>query len=297
MIPPLILVDLALSRRLERAEGIACREFAEARARFYPETGATWQAIGGGSAVFDGIDSPITQCFGLGVAEPLTPHILDEVEVFFTERGAHTDLELSPLAGADALTLLCRRGYHPIEVSSVMVGQTYTSPRLSAVALAKEGDVHVAPAPITVEAPAGITLWSQVSTEAWAAELPDLRPFLEQMGTLQANREHSIAFLAYYEGTPAAAALLSLHEGIAMFAGAATLPAFRRKGLQAALLQARMQYAQTHDCDLAMMVAEAGSGSQRNAQRQGFAIAYTRLKWRREVSGPARPPAQEPRPE
>ena len=32
-------------------------------------------------------------------------------------------------------------------------------------------------------------------------------------------------------------------------------------------------------CDLAMMVAEAGSGSQRNAERQGFRIAYTRTKW------------------
>jgi hypothetical protein len=28
-----------------------------------------------------------------------------------------------------------------------------------------------------------------------------------------------------------------------------------------------------------MMVAEAGSDSQRNAERQGFRIAYTRMKW------------------
>ncbi|MBL8211642.1 MAG: GNAT family N-acetyltransferase [Bryobacterales bacterium] len=283
----MILVDLNLSRRLERAEGNACREFAEARQKLYPEFAATWREIGGGVAVYDGADSPITQCLGLGVAQPLIAEILDDVETFFTERGAHTDLELSPLAGVDALTLLCARGYHPIEISSVLVGQTSTSAR----------DLQVAPSASTVAVAADTTLWSQVSTEAWAAELPDLRPFLEQMGTLQSNREHSVAFLAYYEGTPAAAALLSLHDGIAMFAGAATLPAYRRKGLQAALLQARMQYAQAHNCDLAMMVAEAGSGSQRNAQRQGFQIAYTRLKWRKEAPGPARPPAQEPPPE
>jgi hypothetical protein len=28
-----------------------------------------------------------------------------------------------------------------------------------------------------------------------------------------------------------------------------------------------------------MMVAEAGSQSQRNAERTGFRIAYTRIKW------------------
>ena len=40
-----------------------------------------------------------------------------------------------------------------------------------------------------------------------------------------------------------------------------------------------MNYALEHGCDLAMMVAEAGSDSQRNAERQGFQVAYTRIKW------------------
>jgi hypothetical protein len=32
-------------------------------------------------------------------------------------------------------------------------------------------------------------------------------------------------------------------------------------------------------CDLAMMGAQPGSASQRNGERQGFRIAYTRIKW------------------
>jgi len=43
-----------------------------------------------------------------------------------------------------------------------------------------------------------------------------------------------------------------------------------------------MRYAHEHGCDLAMMVAEAGSESQRNAERQGFRVAYTRVKWKKE---------------
>jgi GNAT superfamily N-acetyltransferase len=66
---------------------------------------------------------------------------------------------------------------------------------------------------------------------------------------------------------------------VALFAGSATIPQMRRRGLQAALLRARMQFAADRGCDLAMMVAMAGSGSQRNAERQGFRIAYTRTKW------------------
>ena len=44
-----------------------------------------------------------------------------------------------------------------------------------------------------------------------------------------------------------------------------------------------MRYAFEHGCDLAMMVALAGSESQRNAERKGFRIAYTRTKWRLSV--------------
>jgi hypothetical protein len=35
-----------------------------------------------------------------------------------------------------------------------------------------------------------------------------------------------------------------------------------------------------HGCDLAMIVTVPGSGSQRNAEREGFRVAYTRVKWR-----------------
>jgi GNAT superfamily N-acetyltransferase len=71
-----------------------------------------------------------------------------------------------------------------------------------------------------------------------------------------------------------------MHQGVALFAGAATVPEMRRRGLQTALLAERLRYARLQGCDLAMMVAETGSNSQRNAERQGFRIAYTRFKWR-----------------
>jgi hypothetical protein len=53
----------------------------------------------------------------------------------------------------------------------------------------------------------------------------------------------------------------------------------RRNGAQLALLNTRLQTAASHGCDLAMMVAAPGSASQRNAERNGFRVAYTRTKW------------------
>jgi hypothetical protein len=71
--------DHALAQRLERAEGHACAQFAEARRRLFPDSGSEWMECSGAYAVFDGIGSPVTQTFGLGLFEELTPTALDAI--------------------------------------------------------------------------------------------------------------------------------------------------------------------------------------------------------------------------
>ncbi len=265
----MLFADLALSRRLERAEGHACRQFAEARSRLFPASGADWMECGGAYAVFDTVDSPVTQTFGLGIFEELNAASLDVIERFFEERGAQVLHEISPFAGVAALDLLCARQYRPIEISSVMF-RPVEEP-------AAEGDGNVN---VRVTTPDEGALWSDISAQGWAHEHPEFKDFLLQFGAITAAREQSPCFLAEVDGQPGAAGVLSIHDGVALFGGAATIPELRRRGLQGALLEARMRYAFEHGCDLAMMVAEVGSNSQRNAERKGFRIAYTRTKWR-----------------
>jgi len=116
----MVFSDLDLSRRLERAEGRACLEFAEARCRLYPDSMAAWMECGGTYAVFDGVNSPVTQSFGLGLFEQVSPSSLDRIESFFLDRQAIAVHEVSPLASIATIGLLCSRGYRPIELSSVL---------------------------------------------------------------------------------------------------------------------------------------------------------------------------------
>ena len=88
-----------------------------------------------------------------------------------------------------------------------------------------------------------------------------------------------LGFFALIDGEPVASGVLRCHEGVALFGGACTVPEARKQGAQRALLEARMNMAATEGCDLAMMCAQPGSASQRNAERQGFRIAHTRIKW------------------
>lgn len=269
----MIFADRDLAKRLEAAEGYACAEFAVARKRVFPDCTSTWMKCAGTTVVFDGIDAPTTQTFGLGMYEELTPAALDEIERFFLDRGAEVMHEVCPFAGAETLDLLCTRGYRPFEISNVMYR-----------AVAESGDVPPGNIRVRIVDKGEAGLWSDISARGWSHDHPEFEEFVRGMGLISVAREQSPCFLAELDGVPAAAGALILHEGVSLFGGAATVPELRRRGLQAALLQERMRYAAEHGCDLAMMVAEAGSNSQRNAERKGFRVAYTRLKWRKEAS-------------
>jgi len=116
----MIYSDKSLSQQLEQTEARANVDFVETRARLDPSYGAEWVKVGGASAQFDGVESPLTQTFGLGIHEDATAEHLDQIEVFFRDRGAPVFHEVSPLADQSILTLLGDRGYRPIELTSVM---------------------------------------------------------------------------------------------------------------------------------------------------------------------------------
>jgi ribosomal protein S18 acetylase RimI-like enzyme len=83
-------------------------------------------------------------------------------------------------------------------------------------------------------------------------------------------------YLAVLDGVVAGGASMRMTDGVAQLTGAATAPAHRRRGVQTALLAARLSDAAKAGCDIAVVTTAPGSKSQQNAQRQGFALLYTR---------------------
>jgi GNAT superfamily N-acetyltransferase len=261
--------DLDLARRLERTESLSNAGFVEARQKAFPDVGAAWIDVAGTYAMFDGANSPVTQTFGLGMFEPLTPENLDRLETFFLERGADVFHEVCPLADPSTFALLSERRYKPIEFSSVLYRPITTDLRLDA---AHNGKVQV-----RLTGRDEVDLWAQTAFAGWS-EFTEVADFLRELGQVTA-RSKSLAFLAELEGQPIAAGALSLNGDTALLAGASTIPSARRRGAQLALLEARLRYAAQQGCTVAMMATQPGSGSQRNAERHGFRIAYTRTKW------------------
>lgn len=216
--------------------------------------------------MFDGVGSPITQTFGLGTFSDATESQLAALEAFFVERGAEVAHEVATTSDMTLLSLLSARGYRPIEWSAVLC-------RPASLPYEIDNTLSVR----RIER-AEIALWADVAARGWG-ETPELEAFVRGFGEVSVSAVDTHAFVVEHNGVAMAAGSLHLHGGVALMAGASTVPAHRGKGAQAALLQARLAYAKSHGCDLAMMVAAPGSGSQRNAQRAGFQVAYSRVKF------------------
>lgn len=264
-----VFADLPLARRLELTEGRGNAAFVEVQARQEPEAGATWTEIGGTLAMFSGVGSPLTQTFGLGVGGPLTEPDLDAIETFFTSRGSDVCHEVSPLAGVDVFATLARRGYRPVELSSVMFRP------LAGIQPAIDVNPWIR---VRTVGPAEAGLYASVSARGWS-EATELQAFIEGLARLSV--EYATCIVAELDGVAIATAALFVSAGVGLLAGASTVPEGRRQGAQSALLDWRLKRLAAAGCDLAMICAAPGSASQRNAERNGFRIAYTRTKWQR----------------
>lgn len=242
----------------------------ESRRELQPAVGAEWIDVAGTFAMFDGPNSPMTQTFGLGLFQPFLAREFEQVEEFFDARGAPTWHEVSSFVPRETLGLLGARGYTPIEASTVLV-------RPTAQPSSADGGGITVRSIAEDEAP----VWRRTAAQGWGAESPELGAFVESLGAVIARTRGVTCFLAEVDGTPVAAGALNITNGVALLAGASTIPAARRRGAQLALLEARLAFAASRGIDLAMIVTQPGSASQRNAERRGFRPVYTRAKWQR----------------
>lgn len=263
-------IDIDLARRVEMAEAHAGRECADAFHGLHPEFPVAVKEVAGGIAVFTGPDSPVTQAIGVGLNGPVSDDELDALGEFFKVRNAPAAVELCPLVEMSLYERFATRGYKLIEVSDVLILD------------------DLARAPISTRTSPGVTiraatreeskLWTQTVAQGFAEHFPVTQAILDVMEGFCHRRGPCCFFLAFVDGEPAGGAVVSSYQGVGGLFGASTLPSLRRRGVQVALLNARLAWARDHGCDLAVSIAQPGSTSHRNIERFGFRVAYTRTK-------------------
>ena len=255
--------DESLARRLE---AVGDRFMLE----WLAGTGAELERFGDAVAAVDPLRPEldfVNRVYGLW---PEDAEQVERIAGFYRDRGVRAWLELAPSGRFDALAAaLTHAGAAQIGFHTMLYGDTVAASR-GDVQIERAADPELF-ADVILRGhgvPEGARARDRASVARWA-EIDGWR-----------------LYLARVDGAPAGAALLALEDDLGYLANASTLPEFRRRGVQSALIAARIADAAAAGCDIVSSQAEFGSTSQRNLERSGLRVAYTKAVWR------LRPPTQ-----
>lgn len=265
-------VDLELARRMEMTTAGRAVGYAQAVASFGrgdEKPPVAVLPVGGGYAVFTGPDLPVNRAIGLGMNSPLTRAELETVIEFFRLRGMLPRFDLSPLADPSLLELAAQAGFVVEGYLNLLFCQLTdevlgleASPEIRVTAVGSEEE----------------ELWLRTVALGFSGE--EGEPSAEMIEVIRPNLKgpSAYSYLAWIAGEPAGGGTMIQHARAVELGSASTRIRFRRRGVQTALVYARLTAARSRGCDLAILLTEPGSSSQRNAQHLGFELAYTRMR-------------------
>jgi hypothetical protein len=187
---------------------------------------------------------------------------------WYREQGAAPKFETVPgLFDASLGRALIRAGLVPSSHHACLIGESdigpqgASEPEVESVRTSDEMELYL---------DAYVAGWG-VPKEQHAQFKSNVRPWLGLPGWS--------LYLARVEARPAAAATLYVKDRVAYLADATTDPAFRRRGLQLALLRRRMRDAAQSGVDFIFSGAEPFSTSHRNMERIGMRLQFIRTRW------------------
>lgn len=264
--------DILLARRIEAAETWLTRSVVEAAIASGQAPRAFLRELGAGVAAYVRPSSPMNKLIGVGLTAPIDPMKLAKVEALMRACKEPTRIELSTLAAPVLQAWLKDRGYRQIGLENVLVRP-----------LERALDLDRAKVPIERVTPETLGLWKRVTTDA-SSEPDETGQAVDQFSrdTIAEAVEDFLhvrgfeRYLARLDGAAAGGASLLIHDGLAMLGGSATLSAFRLRGVQTALIAARLADARQRRAELAVVTTAPGSRSELNLIKRGFSIAYGR---------------------
>jgi len=262
--------SVTLARRIEHSDARGACDAVAAMASLRPEHGATFEAMAGGFAVYGGVGSPLSRARALGMQGPVSEDELIRLESFYQVRGLPTRFELCPYADPSLFAIVGQRGYRVTGFANVFVLDPAAVP-----------DTRSPPRDLRVrQVDSSDALgWSRLIGQGFGEPEPSLMTI--EIGLAQFGRPDVACFQAELGGMPIGGGVVGFDLGAGFLFAGSTHPDHRGHGAQTALIAARVAHARAHGCDLVSVVSSAGSGSQRNIERAGFRVLYTRVSMER----------------
>ena len=273
----MLFATASLAKRIEKAESTLIAEAARATANRIGSDNVFIHQFGGGVAVHAGDGSPFNKVAGLGFLGVPEEQQFEEIERELAARHSPVQVEIATLGYPAVPRMLTERGYVLVGFENVLGlaldganrAADHADPSIAITRASTEDDPAWLDAVLTGFLNAD-TYDGPASHESFDAGV--LRRVFDDMAGARGFER----YLARVDGQVAGGASLRLFEGVAQLCGAATLPDYRRRGIQSSLLRHRLAESARRGCDVAVVTTLPGSKSQQNVQRAGFELLYAR---------------------
>lgn len=262
---PDVLADRSLARRIEAACAFDLQAFVESSrdSGIYPD--AECARVGGGVAIWCSPGNVLNGSYGLGMEREVEREEIEALIRFFSERGEPPRTDVCPYTHRTALRWLAERGFVAVGFEMVL----YQSLPADVRPPAAGAEVHIA------RSGEERASWAELEVRGFTDEQPT--PEHRELSRAVSMRTDVLHFVGLLDGEPAGTGVLAMAGGTALLNSDSTLPGSRNRGVQTALIAARVRHASDARCDLAVIEAEPGGTSLRNQQRSGFRVAYNRV--------------------
>jgi len=256
---------LALAQRLESVHAQAMRALAQDAA-----------PLADGWMTADGPGSYLNKAVGFGFADVVGADALETLESFFVSRGIEPRAELTAFAPIALLRALAESGFVLQELENVLV-KAFVGREVRPVLLPGGWPAGVEIERLDPDNPDQVRTFVETSASGFFPEgEPPPQEFLAT-GIRSARAPEHDGFIAYLDGRAIGAGGSATRAGVTSLFGTSVLPAFRGRGVQQALIAARLERARALGSELASITSHPGIPTERNAARLGFQMAYARI--------------------
>jgi GNAT superfamily N-acetyltransferase len=270
-----VLVDRPLAEEIVRLTVDFGLSIGTAVGAAEPGSGAESWPLGGGCVVYTGPGMYENGAKGLGVLAPVADGDLDRIEAYFDERAIATHIELCPWAAEDLVQRLAARGYVLCAMRTYYARYVDVADRIETPPLDPATTMEVV-------SPATLSLLQRLRREGFENEGEAAR-ISDRFTAAAFGQVGATDYIARIDGEPAGSAMLFVSDGRALLGGMATLPAYRTRGVQGAMIRHRVARASELGSHLAVSTTVPAHRSGVNLQRHGFAVAFTMSTLRRDA--------------
>jgi GNAT superfamily N-acetyltransferase len=270
-------MEPAVLRRLMHTWALDAAAFAHVLARQDPTWGSQAHPIAGGQLVLSGRGLYVNRAVAAGIAPALTDDDAEHLVTSSEAVGVPPAIEVSPVTATETVAVIARHGFErrPDRDVTALVWPVGERPL-------PDSPMDVVIRSISA---ASIPDWQEVSALGWGHTTPEAR----RASDVFVRAAHAIdgdgMVIAHdaSDGRPLGCASLTRRDGVATLGGMSTVPAERRRGVQAALVRHRIEVA-IESCDLIVSGAASGGASERNLHRLGFVPGATISTYTRQPS-------------